>query len=230
MRCPECNHANQPTARFCVRCSHALFPGAQDRGTVRKTQAEEGLFERAEAPFEVPPPAPVKTPPPPAASAPRRTQLEEAQPSRGNGSAPPRARGRTQLDTGEAPELTPPPSSSRIVGWAISYDRDPQGASYVIRAGRTRIGRSRDSDIALFFDGKASEHHATIVWRNGQAAVKDEASTNGTLVNGEDIGIGSTASLASGDRLTVGGQTFLIFLVNPELAREVWPESAWASR
>jgi predicted component of type VI protein secretion system len=113
---------------------------------------------------------------------------------------------------------------TRIVGWMVSYDFNETGQAYDLRAGKTTIGRARDCGISLFYDGKASDHHATLIWRDGKCAVKDEASTNGTKVNGEDIGIGAVHALGTGDNLTVGSSTFLVFLVDSAQATVLWPK------
>ena len=127
---------------------------------------------------------------------------------------------------GQAAAKGPAVGTARIVGWMVSFDKNPAGQEYVLRAGRSRIGRGRDNEISLFFEDKASDLHATIIWRNGNCAVKDEGSTNGTAVNGEDIGIGSVAPLVTGDSLTIGGSTFLVFLIAQAKGRELWP--SWA--
>lgn len=157
--------------------------------------------------------------PVPAAGGGRRTVLDEG-PLPGAAPGPGGAPG--------AP-VAPSPGVARVVGWMVSFDRNPAGQDYQIRAGRNRIGRSRDCDISLFFEPKASDVHAAILWRNGNAAVIDENSTNGTLVNGDDIGIGKSRDLQSGDTLTIGGSTFVVFLIDPRQARTTWPGSAWAA-
>jgi hypothetical protein len=130
---------------------------------------------------------------------------------------------------GQAAAPVAGPGTARIVGWMVSYDRNVAGQDYVLRAGRNRIGRGRDNEVSLFFEAKASDTHATLIWRNGNAAVKDEGSTNGTMVNGEDIGIGQVQALQSGDTLTIGGSTFVVFLVDVRMARQTWPQSPWAA-
>lgn len=203
-----------------------------------------------------PPPPPLPQHAAPASNI-RRTVLQEggadvAAPGAGPGyrqSAPMPAMGggslrnKTVLDEGPMPTAAVPqpgggaapvaaaaaPGTARIVGWMVSYDRNVAGQDYVLRAGRNRIGRGRDNEVSVFFEAKASDLHATIIWRSGNAAVKDEGSTNGTLINGEDIGIAQVQTLQSGDTLTIGGSTFVVFLVDSRLARQTWPQSPWAA-
>lgn len=110
----------------------------------------------------------------------------------------------------------------------VSFDHNAAGQDYLIRAGRTRIGRGRDNEVSIFYEAKASDLHCTIIWRNGQAAIKDEGSTNGTFVNGEDIGIANVQAIRSGDTVTIGGSTFQVFLLEATVAAQIWPASAWS--
>ena len=253
MQCKECGTNNAATMQFCVRCRQPIAGSAPGgaAGVVRTTEAEGGLFDPKPGPVPMAP-RPLSTPAP-AASGARRTVLEEG--GGGPPPAPVRvsqqlpaspaapawqagaasvARNRTVLV--EGPPATVPVGqaaaapkaavgTARIVGWMVSFDKNPAGQEYVIRAGRSRIGRGRDNEISLFFEDKASDLHATIIWRNGNCAVKDEGSTNGTLVNGDDIGIASVPPLQSGDSVTIGGSTFLVFLIESTRGKALW--SSW---
>ncbi len=252
MNCPECGASNAASTRYCTRCGTPL--GASNpAGQKRKTTADAGVFGGPSGGAPVPPP-----PRRPASGAVRRTVLEGAAsssvpapppmpgsaaarrppppPPRPSAPAPRGGRSRTVLDEGPAPAAPAAQGGARpqvaggarIIGWMVSFDHNGSGQDYVIRAGKTRIGRARDNEISVFFESKASDLHCTIIWRGGKAAVKDEGSTNGTLVNGEDIGIAGVEPLSSGDTLTIGGSTFQVFLINPEFAGQTWPQSGWA--
>ncbi len=106
----------------------------------------------------------------------------------------------------------------------VSFDFNPAGQDYVIRAGKTSIGKSRDNDVSLFFDNRVSDEHAFIIYRNGQCKVQDKSSTNGTIINGEDIGIGDVADLTNGDTLTIGGSTFIVCLLDKDQVKATWPD------
>lgn len=207
--------------------AYAPAPGAgsaavQPSGQVRRTVLEEGGGAVGPAPAAAPAYRPAQQGPAAAAMPQRnRTVLDEG-PLPGAGA-------QAGQSGGHAATAAPAPGTARIVGWMVSYDRNVAGQDYVLRAGRNRIGRSRDNEVSLFFEAKASDIHATIIWRNGNAAVKDEGSTNGTLVNGEDIGIAQVQALQSGDTLTIGGSTFVVFLVDLRMARHTWPQSPWAA-
>jgi len=240
MKCAECGHENTNNPKYCTRCGSAVAGGG-DAGQKRVTVGEAGLFDK-----------PVTQPPPfaPPERAPsgqvRRTSLEEggvAAPSPMLRQSQPIAmpsrdgmRSRTVLD--EGPAAAGPgapaagaqagPGTARIVGWMVSYDHDTAGQQFLIRAGRNRIGRSRDNEISVFTEGKASDLHATIIWRNGKTAIKDEGSTNGTFVDGEDIGIAQVSPLFSGQTLRIGNSIFLVFLVDADAAAGIWPDAKWA--
>ncbi len=174
----------------------------------------------------------------------RKTVLEDdgkpapqAAPAGSPGFAAPRparpgGRARTILDEPDAavagpatPQRAPGGGrAARVVGWMVSFNYNAAGHHYTICEGRNRIGRARDNDVSLYFDARVSEHHATIIYRRGKTAVKDEASTHGTLVNGEDVGIGEVQSLASGDTLEIGGCKFIVFLLPLDKTNELWPE------
>ncbi len=182
--------------------------------------ARKTTYEGEMAPAAAPMPMPRAAAPAPAGGR-SRTMLDE-----GPVAAP---AGAPQGAAARAPSgVMPQAATARIVGWMVSFDKNPSGQEYVIRAGRTRIGRSRDNDIALFFEPKSSDLHATIIHKkNGECAIKDEGSTNGTVVNGEDIGIGSVQVLQSGDTVTIGESSFLVFLIANDRAKQVWPNSGW---
>jgi DNA-binding SARP family transcriptional activator len=77
--------------------------------------------------------------------------------------------------------------------------------------GSTRIGRRPDNDIVLD-DEDVSRYHAVVIDTGGSFVISDLRSTNGVLVGGRRIR--SSATLADGDRIRIGGQEFT-FQTNP---------------
>jgi hypothetical protein len=240
MKC-SCGHNNDPTSNHCIRCGASLSGQAAAPGEKRREttlEADGGVGTPLKA-FNPPPVTAPDSAPAPASSGRRKTQLEEGGSTPRAGAPAPAAtaashgsgaRKKTMLDEGgtgsasssnASPNAGPPP---RAVGWMISFDFNTAGQDYVIRAGKTSVGRSRDNEISLFFDNKASEQHCFIIYRNGVCKVKDNATTNGTMVNGEDIGIGEVHDLNSGDLLTIGSSTFAVTLLDPELVKKAWPK------
>lgn len=91
----------------------------------------------------------------------------------------------------------------------VEEGKEP-GRIYEIRKDSLSIGRSRESDIFLE-DLAVSRLHASIVnLGNGNYALKDEGSANGTKVNGQLVNKYQTFPLQEGDRVQLG-QTVLVF-------------------
>jgi hypothetical protein len=74
----------------------------------------------------------------------------------------------------------------RIMGWLVSYTRNPDGEDFRIYAGYNRIGANPICDIVLQ-DETVSGSHAILVCREGRCLIKDDLSRNGTYVNGREI-------------------------------------------
>ncbi len=103
-----------------------------------------------------------------------------------------------------------PQSGSGVQGIVRVEEGKEPGRIYDIRKGSLSIGRSRESDIFLE-DLAVSRLHASIVnMENGNYALKDEGSANGTKVNGQLVNKYQTYPLQEGDRIQLG-QTVLVF-------------------
>lgn len=91
----------------------------------------------------------------------------------------------------------------------VEEGKEP-GRVYEVRKDELSIGRSRESDIFLE-DLAVSRLHAKIVnLGNGNYALKDEGSANGTKVNGQLVNKYQTYPLQEGDKIQLG-QTVLVF-------------------
>ena len=75
------------------------------------------------------------------------------------------------------------------------------------------LGRSSDADIHIDDEG-VSRQHAKFIRREGRYLVMDLGSTNGTLVNGENV---TEVPLKDGDKIQVGSTTVLTFAVKDAL-------------
>ena len=245
MKCTQCGTVNATDAAHCIRCGVPLGSGAAGIGSAsagkRQTTLEGGASNAGE-PIQPPDFLKKGGPPKPfsgAAASPvdgggrRKTMLDEDAtpvgqapgwnaPVGGGGSN----RNRTMLDEGGSDPGSPVAAAKkpRTIGWMVSFDFNPSGQEYSLREGKTTIGRGRNNDCSLFYDGQASDDHAVVIYRAGVCKVKDNASTGGTHVNGEDIGIGEVAELKTGDTLKIGGSTFLVFLLDLQRVKEVWPD------
>jgi FHA domain len=105
---------------------------------------------------------------------------------------------------------------------ALDTDPDPQSPCprdtaperLSVEEDELLVGRQDDRrdirpDVALSDPG-ASRRHAKILRRDGALVLQDLASTNGTLVNGEEMVAGSRRALAEGDAVTLGRWTRIV--------------------
>jgi len=91
----------------------------------------------------------------------------------------------------------------------IEEGKEP-GRVYEIRKESLSIGRSRESDVFLE-DLAVSRLHASIInMGNGNYALRDEGSANGTKVNGQTVNKYQPFTLSEGDKIQLG-QTVLVF-------------------
>ena len=96
-------------------------------------------------------------------------------------------------------------SRRKLVGWLVSFTNDPMGEDYRLYEGKNVIGRDPRVQITIQ-DSAISATHATIRFLRGKFAIKDEMSSHGTLVNGEDIEL-NAVYLNDGDLIEVGHTT-----------------------
>lgn len=89
-----------------------------------------------------------------------------------------------------------------LVGWLVSYTLDSRGVDFKLFEGRNIIGQSAKCQITLQ-DSTVSGTHCVILFRAGKFSIKDEQSTHGTFVNGEDIEL-EPRYLNDGDIVTLG--------------------------
>lgn len=98
----------------------------------------------------------------------------------------------------------PVAQSPRLVGTIGSYS----GAIFPLNSASMVMGRDPSNPIPLPDDSNASRRHATITVSNGQFAVSDNGSSNGTFVNGVKIQSGFPHPLRPGDEIQVGMTRF----------------------
>ena len=113
---------------------------------------------------------------------------------------------RTLLRPSGAPAAGP---QGRLGIVRIEEGKEP-GRVYEVRKESLSIGRSRESDIFLE-DLAVSRLHASIIsMGNGNYALRDEGSANGTKVNGQTVNKYQPYPLQEGDKIQLG-QTVLVF-------------------
>ena len=97
-------------------------------------------------------------------------------------------------------EPEPSPASA-----AIAAIVEKGGTRHPVGDSKLRMGRSTDNNVKIA-DEQASRLHAEVRYENGQHHILDLNSTNGTLVNGNQI---ETAhALSHGDVITIGTTEF----------------------
>lgn len=103
----------------------------------------------------------------------------------------------------------------KLVGFLITYNRNPLGKAYNIYEGKNFIGRDRSCDICIPEDNQMSGRHMSILYRNvdNKFKYKDEQSSNGTFVNKE---LSDEGVLENYDIVRIGG-TIFIFIAIPKL-------------
>lgn len=103
-------------------------------------------------------------------------------------------------------------TKGKLVGWLVSYSRNPDGEDYQIFSGYNRIGANPVCDIVLE-DETVSGSHAIIVHREGRFLIKDDLSRNGTFINGREIS--ESHPLQSYDQVRLGNTVLTFVTAQP---------------
>ena len=77
-------------------------------------------------------------------------------------------------------------AKGKLVGWLVSYAKNPDGEDFKLYAGYNRLGANPACDIVVD-DDTVSGSHAIIVFRDGRFLIKDDLSRNGTFVNNKEV-------------------------------------------
>ncbi len=226
IQCPKCRTTNPDGARFCkacrapipnidgkIRCpnGHIMDPTWKvcpicraDTGSgqgARTPSREKTLMQSGNASLKV-------------SGGPRRkTKVEGPVPERVSAGAK-KARRKTVVIS---PDKNGPKNDAivrpRMVGFLVTYSHEPSGAYYEIREGRHVIGAGNGMDIAVKSDKNMSSEHAILLFRRGLFWMRDNLSTNGTFVNGEEIT--GDVSLNNYDKITMGDTEFTLIMIEP---------------
>ncbi|MCB9684558.1 MAG: FHA domain-containing protein [Alphaproteobacteria bacterium] len=90
---------------------------------------------------------------------------------------------------------------------SLFLDDVPGGRTLMITRDTFTIGRGRRNDLQLTADGKLSRHHCTFIVGPLGVRVRDNNSSNGTMVNGDPV---DERLLADGDVILIG-DTSIVF-------------------
>jgi len=105
--------------------------------------------------------------------------------------------------------------NSRVLGVTGPF----QGAAFSLSEKNVSIGRDPSNDLWIA-DHSLSRQHCLLVSREGQFAIRDLGSKNGTLVNGMPVG---EQLLHHGDHISVGDSVFIFQLEEGEVNLERSP-------
>jgi pSer/pThr/pTyr-binding forkhead associated (FHA) protein len=105
-----------------------------------------------------------------------------------------------------------PAGAKMLRGFLVSFQSNAQGEFWPVFTGRATVGRANAGDPAdvPLADATISSRHAAILADANGVYVEDTASTNGTYVNEEHIGMNGKRELRDGDRLRFGGYTTIV--------------------
>lgn len=103
----------------------------------------------------------------------------------------------------------------KLVGFLVTYNRDPNGKAFNIYEGRNFIGRDPSCDICISDDDMMSGRHMSILFRNVDSKFKfrDEQSSNGTFVNKQLLDDGELENYD----IIRAGNTIFIFIAIPNI-------------
>lgn len=91
-------------------------------------------------------------------------------------------------------------TSRKLVGWLVTFTWKPEGQDFKVYEGRNFIGSSNDAQIKID-DPAISGKHCLLLFRGGKLKIKDELSTNGSYVNGNEI---EETEINDGDLIRLG--------------------------
>ncbi len=197
LRCPN-GHILDPSWRICPVCQ----AGALSGGGTPVQGHKKTVFE---SPGQNQPCVP---------DARRRTKVEGEVPI-GRGTSPvPKGKRKTVVicqegDGEEGVSVAKP----RLVGFLVTFSHDSSGRYFEIREGRVVVGAGAGTDITVKEDKNMSSEHAILLYRRGIFFLRDNLSTNGTFVNGEEIT--TDVRLKNYDEMKMGDTVFKLIAIDP---------------
>ena len=106
-----------------------------------------------------------------------------------------------------------------LTGFLVSFQDNPEGDYFVLRAGRLIVSSDDSAKGSLLFlkDETVSPMHAIIRVAEKNVMILDQLSENGTSVkrvDGEQLELsGDKANLENGDEISFGDKTFKVCLL-----------------
>jgi pSer/pThr/pTyr-binding forkhead associated (FHA) protein len=139
----------------------------------------------------------------------------------GNQSSAPAGKGTVMISDANASSRIS--KQNPLIGFLVSFSKGTAGESWELREGNLYIlGKAGDADIPLN-EKSVSDHHANLQIRRSNddekklmVVVTDTNSTNGTVVNGKDIGINGHISLQHLDKIKIGNYDMVFMMIDRE--------------
>lgn len=127
-------------------------------------------------------------------------------------------------DMGATNQSAPNPNLRKLVGFLVSYSRIEEGEYWPLYLGKNEIGSVSESNVILR-EHKVSGTHAIINIRRAKLpksnevklvyAINDNNSTNGTIVNGEDLVFeGGQRLLNQSDMIDIGNYHLMLICID----------------
>lgn len=203
MNCPKCNSQNSNDSKFCIVCGAQLSPGTKicSNGHIYDAKYEicpicpsPELAQKIGATIHSNPTVSYSENPGDSTSS---TFVDNSNPTSGASGS----KKTVIINTASEEEIKAEARKSRkIVGWLITFSWRSEGEDYRLYEGRNIISGSGKGDI-IISDPAVSSPHCMILFRSGKFRIKDELSTNGTFVNGNET---EEAELKDGDIIRIG--------------------------
>ena len=192
-KCQFCGAETRPGDNFCLQCGNRLTP-APSSPQQAQTVYEATIAEPVDwaAPIQAQGTIPA-SPVPPWANASEPTVAAGSDYEATLRSEGPVAVGQATIDRVENP--------GRLI---LRSEDGTVVKEYILEKLDMSIGRLAGSDILLPKDKLASRRHASIHYENGNYVVRDEGSSNGTFVNGQQLEENGSQVLKDRDRLGIG--------------------------
>ena len=204
--CEACGH-NFVGPRFTPTTASAPAPSAPRGYSSSQPAPGSGGYSAPQAPPPAPPPAPPLQPVPPAPPAPASPSM----------SSFPYPQATWTVVVGadrayyEQVQTVSGPEGAAVTFPSYCAERRFQLVGNQMRIGRRSVSRGLAPEIDLTgppADPGISRLHAVLIATpDGNWAVLDPGSANGTLVNGSEIGVGGQVPLHDGDRINLGAWT-----------------------
>lgn len=110
---------------------------------------------------------------------------------------------------------------NQLVGWLVSFDEDPEGASIELRSGRLLIAKSKifENAIQLVAEDISTPHAAIKASPSNQVLIQDIFSTTGTYLtkfgSDQESKVEGPVEISNGDRIRFGKKTrFQVCLIH----------------